>query len=722
MPKTRLENLTATTGGAGSTTLENITSDGTDLPIINIKSTPTGATVGTIVLIEADGSNWSSGSRVIKIVADDDDAIPLLVNDGASDTFYVNRDGSINMDSDISIGGRIYNPSAVLNLGTSASSSHSLGVGDVLVGGKLEVGAPAFFDSSLNVSSGLTMGSHMTQTAGKFIYAAAIADDTVIELHTIHQTNDSLAIWGRDKSRYTMFADFTNQTVDYGHSVQENPTIFIHSSTSDTTEYLGLQHHTGGAKIWNGKGDIVLEPAGDVTISGTLRATNILYADSVYTQAGAGGLGLNFGDSGSSSYAGGFRWGTDDGLRFFTGHGDCNKNIIITAAASSGFDHDHDTASPDPTMFFHSATNPDTDNTQWGSLAHDKTNFVISSGKGEITLNPSDGTTVSGLLTVEDRISGEGSDPLNLGTAASSSHSLGSGDVLVGGKLEVNGTLYTDYSIQICAGAKVYNSKWLSFGTTDAGYIGFNTTNDALQFGIDPTEGTNFIFSSGAYLTTNYDHTFQDNPTIFIQSFTSPDIDNTEYLGLTHSNSGAKIWNGKGDIVLEPAGDVTISGALNAQNVEIDGTLTVTGTVLTHGSVDMRGLVENSEDALNLGTAASSSQGLGVGDVLVGGKLEVDGASYFDGNSWFYDAIVSTDDLLIGASSSTDYGVIKGKAGDGFVLAIGARSSKGGRRLLIIDGVNTTVSYGHAVQENPTIFIHSSTSDTTEYLLLFLGS
>jgi len=49
-------------------------------------------------------------------------------------------------------------------------------------------------------------------------------------------------------------------------------------------------------------------------------------------------------------------------------------------------------------------------------------------------------------------------------------------------------------------------------------------------------------------------------------------------------------------------------------------------------SGDMAGsLLWDSTQALTLGTSAAASHGLGVGDVLVGGDLEVDGVTYFDG-------------------------------------------------------------------------------------------
>jgi len=45
------------------------------------------------------------------------------------------------------------------------------------------------------------------------------------------------------------------------------------------------------------------------------------------------------------------------------------------------FDHTNQT---NPTMYIHSAIDPDTDNTQWLSLAHDQTNGVLATGTGNV--------------------------------------------------------------------------------------------------------------------------------------------------------------------------------------------------------------------------------------------------------------------------------------------------------------------------------------------------
>ena len=62
----------------------------------------------------------------------------------------------------------------------------------------------------------------------------------------------------------------------------------------------------------------------------------------------------------------------------------------MTTANNVGKDHDH-AVETHPTTYWHSATNPDSDNTEWGALRHDGTNFIIEVGKGNIIFKDSDG-------------------------------------------------------------------------------------------------------------------------------------------------------------------------------------------------------------------------------------------------------------------------------------------------------------------------------------------
>jgi len=62
-----------------------------------------------------------------------------------------------------------------------------------------------------------------------------------------------------------------------------------------------------------------------------------------------------------------------------------NQFLIVNGDTSWGRNFDHGTQA-NPTLFIHSAINPDTDNTQWISLTHDQTDGVIKTGTGDLEL------------------------------------------------------------------------------------------------------------------------------------------------------------------------------------------------------------------------------------------------------------------------------------------------------------------------------------------------
>ena len=62
-------------------------------------------------------------------------------------------------------------------------------------------------------------------------------------------------------------------------------------------------------------------------------------------------------------------------------------HLVFGLTAYRGRDYDHPNQS-NPTIFGHSATDPDSDNTEWWGLTHDQSNAVFSTGKGILDLEP----------------------------------------------------------------------------------------------------------------------------------------------------------------------------------------------------------------------------------------------------------------------------------------------------------------------------------------------
>jgi hypothetical protein len=82
---------------------------------------------------------------------------------------------------------------------------------------------------------------------------------------------------------------------------------------------------------------------------------------------------------------------TQDPDAMFLGLCNNSRALIIAPHDQRSYNFAH-AIETNPTIFIHSA-NPST--TEWGSLAHDQTDFVISSGTGEINLKPVSGSGVT---------------------------------------------------------------------------------------------------------------------------------------------------------------------------------------------------------------------------------------------------------------------------------------------------------------------------------------
>ena len=86
-------------------------------------------------------------------------------------------------------------------------------------------------------------------------------------------------------------------------------------------------------------------------------------------------------------------------LTLTQGTGAQSNSTVLSLASDFSFilgggfltkDWDHG-AQTNPTLFVHSATNPDTANDEWTSLTHDATNGVIATGSGDLILQPTSG-------------------------------------------------------------------------------------------------------------------------------------------------------------------------------------------------------------------------------------------------------------------------------------------------------------------------------------------
>ena len=127
---------------------------------------------------------------------------------------------------------------------------------------------------------------------------------------------------------------------------------------------------------------------------------------------------------------------------------DGGRQLILTDFNNSSKDHDHPVPT-DPTFFVQSATDPDTDNTQWVSLHHNVSSSFIESGKGDIVFQPTY-TAGQGAVAISGSLKLVGSDGDYVkiwhdGTNAYLTSSAGSLLILSGGdKHSLDSSTFTD--------------------------------------------------------------------------------------------------------------------------------------------------------------------------------------------------------------------------------------------------------------------------------------
>jgi hypothetical protein len=174
--------------------------------------------------------------------------------------------------------------------------------------------------------------------------------------------------------------------------------------------YSGLRKEVVTSKITTPGNDLTILPStGNITVVGdagstsrTLSTNDDLFVSGnlevdgyIYSEGGFISYFTTSYIQGNSGFTGMFRISLvlDDGIHFVVNptDGEGNNNFIFGIFAHTVKDFDHDTASANPTIFIHSATDPDTVNTQWLSFTHDQVDAQIKTGLGNITLTPATG-------------------------------------------------------------------------------------------------------------------------------------------------------------------------------------------------------------------------------------------------------------------------------------------------------------------------------------------
>ena len=208
---------------------------------------------------------------------------------------------------------------------------------------------------------------------------------------------------GTAGGRQLIIGEFDNRVIDHDHATPTDPTLFIHSATSpdtDNTQWLSLSHDQTNAIISSGAGRIALRPASSITSIQDSAGTT----EFTFNGAGATTSEFNHNANNQTGYSIAVAQALDQNVIGVRGGPSTSggRQLILSEFDNRALDHDHATPT-DPTLFIHSATSPDTDNTQWVSLAHNQTNAVLGVGKGALSVSAS-------LLLPDDGTIGSASD------------------------------------------------------------------------------------------------------------------------------------------------------------------------------------------------------------------------------------------------------------------------------------------------------------------------
>lgn len=165
--------------------------------LCHIKSSPTTASTSCILRLEADGTNWGSGSSVLILQSDDSDAYLLRAKNAAdTDLAYITNGGvvyaytALNSGSSggINVGSTgistysngnlnlIPNGSGITIVGDAGSTSHSLAANDhLLVTGSAEIDGNLFADGHFfppTVTYSTNMNADVAGTVSEIVYCS----------------------------------------------------------------------------------------------------------------------------------------------------------------------------------------------------------------------------------------------------------------------------------------------------------------------------------------------------------------------------------------------------------------------------------------------------------------------------------------------------------------------------------------------------------------------
>lgn len=278
----------------------------------------------------------------------------------------------------------------------------------------------------------------------RVVFGGSVADSWFAQ--STYQTVDALMLGVATQSRYIILCENTDYAVDFGHTLQTNPTAYWQSSdATDITEWLSVSYGV----IATGKGDLTLSPFGDInvgtnTLTGTRGWMLDLSGDSVASTSGE--HIISEADTEIQVYTDGFKRVTFDtqilfhssvkmlsslsmpdaaGLVIGSGGASADgmiihntaatpdtmsiavgaeSNAVTFVAAPNWFHQYNHVQQATPTLFVHSNTAHGTATDEWISFAYG----TIATGKGDLSLSPFGGVHITTDLEIDGALNHDG--------------------------------------------------------------------------------------------------------------------------------------------------------------------------------------------------------------------------------------------------------------------------------------------------------------------------
>jgi hypothetical protein len=495
-------------------TLQNDLASGNYVGIINDGSSGLSANSGEqnwldlVPRIEQSGTAGYNAIRVnlteVSTGSGVDNLLRLIV--GGADQFVVKSDGNTQIGT-----------------GTPGVAT---GAGDLYVTGKLEV------DGIIKADAGVDLGTNYSLRSA--IYQTLTGS---IGLSNTNQTNVSGFLYTGTTANHWIVAEIGDIAFDFAHAQATDPTLFIHSASQSTTEWIGFYHDQTYGRIETGAGAVCIGNG----VPGEATATNSLYVTDKLEVDGTARF-----DNTVSCFGGAIQTGTSTVIRassYPTASGSVglsNNNqtnlasFLYTGTTANmwvmcevgdiAFDFAHAQAT-DPFFIIHSASQS---TTEWIGFYHDQTYGRIETGAGAVcvgTGTPAIATGAGDLYVTSDVEIG--------GLAAISGNTVCSGHVLMGtsSKFMANADQTTSGSIGLSNDNQTNISSFLYTGTT----------------------ANHWIIAEQADSAFNFAHALATDPTLIGHSANQS---TTEFWSLTHNQTDAVFASGAGALSLAPASGV----------------------------------------------------------------------------------------------------------------------------------------------------------------------